>query len=371
MPAKLLLPWVALFLFGRASSNESLHARGMPGCLPCGGGKKSSKAEDATLERVDGPEAEGVSQDGSTTGAAGLQGFFGASPTKRPSRVIQGSTADMSRLPRVADLIAEHKVKIKQVREHPDVVEILKAEHDDLFIVRYVMSNKGDVAKSAAAIKSCIAWREENTELLSRIDELQAEVRQVIPTGIFPWRTKQGLPIQVAIPFAVDSKTWSTKSERWHHEAGISNREVAFRACDKLTRESGHLVKLCIIQDLTGLSLSFVMNNRKLMNNQGKLSKLSEFLYPQLIQTVVVTHPPSFAKVVYDMAKAVLSARLMAKIRLVDTVQKLVEEAQLDESHVPTWLGGRYKWDAPWVPARVKGLEGLKKAGSFKDKKRV
>jgi len=191
--------------------------------------------------------------------------------------------------------------------------------------------------------------------VLGRIDELQLEVRKVIPTGMLPWRTNAGQPIQVAIPFAVDSKTWSTKSEQWHHEAGISNREVAYRICDRLTRESGRLVKMVMIQDLTGLSMTFAMQNSKLMQNQGKLSKLSEFLFPQLVATVVVTHPPSFVATLYKMAQTFLSERLMKKVKLADTVDKLCKYANLSPEKVPHFLGGRYFWDADWVPPKVKG----------------
>jgi len=226
-------------------------------------------------------------------------------------------------LPRLSDLFAEHRALIDVVKARPECAGLLRPDHDDLFVLRYVLSFKGDVQKTASAIKSAIEWRRDNAHTLARIDELQAEVRMIIPTGMLPWQTNQGQPIQVAIPFAVDASTWSSKSEQWHHEAGISNREVAYRICDKLSRESGRLVKLVMIQDLTGLSMSFVMHNSKLVQNQGKLSKLAEFLFPQLIATVVVTHPPSFISTLYKMAGAVLSERLVRKVKMADSPEKI------------------------------------------------
>jgi len=228
-------------------------------------------------------------------------------------------------LPLVTDLVKEHQAVLDAVRRRPEVASILQPQHDDLFILRYVLSFRGDVVKVATAIKQAIEWRRDNAAVLARIDELQMEVRQIIPTGMLPWRTSQGQPIQVAIPFAVDSKVWSTKSEQWHHEAGISNREVAYRICDQLTRESGRLVKMVMIQDLTGLSLGFAMANSKLMQNQGKLSKLSEFLFPQLVATVVITHPPSFVSTLYKMVGAVVSERLMKKMKLAESTDKLCQ----------------------------------------------
>lgn len=226
-------------------------------------------------------------------------------------------------LPLLSVLFAEHRTSIDAIKQRPECAPLLQPEHDDLFILRYVLSFKGDLQKCATAIKNAIEWRRANQNILARIDELQEEVRKIIPTGMLPWQTNQGQPIQVAIPFAVEASTWSTKSEQWHHEAGISNREVAYRICDKLSRESGRLVKLVMIQDLTGLSMAFVMQNSRLAQNQGKLSKLAEFLFPQLIATVVVTHPPSFIQTVYKMAGAVLSERLVKKVKMAENPEKI------------------------------------------------
>lgn len=267
------------------------------------------------------------------------------------SPVQQHPTAE---LPLVSDLIAQYKPVIAAVRARPELATVLQPEHDDIFILRYVISFRSDVGKCADAIKRAILWRREHASVLARIDELQMEVRKIIPTGMLPWRTNSGQPIQVAIPFAVDAKTWSSKSEQWHHEAGISNREVAYRVCDRLTRQSGRLVKMVMIQDLTGLSMTFAMQNSKLMQNQGKLSKLSEFLFPQLVATVVVTHPPSFVSTLYKMSSAVLSERLMKKVKLADTYDKTCKYADLAPEKVPHFLGGQYYWDADWVPIRVK-----------------
>lgn len=228
-------------------------------------------------------------------------------------------------LPLLSDLFLEHRELIDAIRQRPECAALLRPEHDDLFVLRYVLSFKGDSQKAAGAIKSAIEWRRENAHILLRIDELQGEVRKIIPTGMLPWHTNQGQPIQVAIPFAVEAATWSSKSEQWHHEAGISNREVAYRICDKLSRQTGRLVKLVMIQDLTGLSLSFAMQNSKLVQNQGKLSKLAEFLFPQLIATVVVTHPPSFIQTLYGLASKVLSERLVKKVKMADCPDKICE----------------------------------------------
>ncbi|KAJ1633684.1 hypothetical protein T492DRAFT_866316, partial [Pavlovales sp. CCMP2436] len=196
-----------------------------------------------------------------------------------------GSVVSKS-LPLVADLLRENVAHIAAIRANPTLEGLLGAQHDDLFILRYLLSNGQDVERASASIHKAVLWRHENAELLARVGTLSEEVRSTIATGILPWRTASGRPIQFTMPFAVPYDQWATKSDRWHFEAGIANREGAFEMCDELTRKSGRLVKLTLLQDSTGLTMGMVMRSSKLAKNQGKLSKLSEFLYPQLIYAV-------------------------------------------------------------------------------------
>mmetsp|Transcript_9208 Transcript_9208/g.26773 ORF Transcript_9208/g.26773 Transcript_9208/m.26773 type:complete len:321 (-) Transcript_9208:483-1445(-) len=291
-------------------------------------------------------------------GGKKLMGFMGVTPStpsppgpKSDPRLppMPEGTVSTS-LPLIADLIRGNARAIATVRSHPSLIGVLRPEHDELFILRYVLSAKGDLARAAGAIKAGIAWREKHASLLARVDDLQEEVRAAIATGMLPWRNDKGRPIQLTVPFAVPSDQWANKSEQWHFEAGISNREVAYRICDRLTRESGRLVKLVLIQDVSALTMSFVLRSSKLVNNQGKLSKLSEFLYPQLIETIIITHPPSFLSVLHRMANAVMSPRVMEKFRVAGDAKRLAELADLRMEKIPRCLGGLNDFDAPWVP---------------------
>ena len=48
---------------------------------------------------------------------------------------------------------------------------------------------------------------------------------------------------------------------------------------------------------------------------QGKLSKLAEFLYPQLVAVVVIAHPPQLIHRLHAMFKPLLSKKLLDKMR--------------------------------------------------------
>lgn len=240
------------------------------------------------------------------------------------------------KLPLISDLLAEHRAAVAAVKASPELRGILGPEHDDLYILRYVLSNKGDADAAASAVLRSINWRREHADLLLRIDALQADVRATIATGMLPWRTVNGQPVQFTMPFAVPTEQWATKSEDWHFEAGISNRELAYRTCDRLTRESGRLHKLVMLQDATGLSLSFVLRAHKLAGNQGKLSKLSEFLYPQLIDKIIITHPPPFLSLLHRMAAVSMSERTLRKFKVAADAHEIAEVCATPRAHPPT-----------------------------------
>mmetsp|Transcript_20883 Transcript_20883/g.53868 ORF Transcript_20883/g.53868 Transcript_20883/m.53868 type:complete len:431 (+) Transcript_20883:30-1322(+) len=261
---------------------------------------------------------------------------------------------DMSQLPRVDDLIRTHRSRIDAVRAHPSLEGMLDAdEHDDLFLLRYVLTYERSAGAAARAIRTGLDWRMAHAELFTRIDAVQRDAREISPLGLLPWRNLRGEPVQIAVPCAADTAALVAKPDEWHIEAGVSNREAAFRLTDRLTRESGRLVRLVVVQDLAGLSLPFAMSNRRLGPVQGHLSKLQDVLYPQLMHAVVVVHPPPFADVLYSMGRTLLSERLMAKISIASSSDAFCVAAALPRSHVPRFLGGDHPWRPEWLPAAL------------------
>ena len=72
----------------------------------------------------------------------------------------------------VAALVAKHRSAIDTVKD-ACAKELSSAPvggiaYDDLFIVRYLKSRKGDVEETIASVKACIAWRTENKEWIER-----------------------------------------------------------------------------------------------------------------------------------------------------------------------------------------------------------
>ena len=76
--------------------------------------------------------------------------------------------------PAIADLLAEHASAIAALRAAiADVPEFAAGanatvKYDDVFLLRFILSNGAGTAETEAAVRSCIKWRAENAALLAR-----------------------------------------------------------------------------------------------------------------------------------------------------------------------------------------------------------
>jgi hypothetical protein len=193
-------------------------------------------------------------------------------------------------------LLARYSEHIAKLRQHEALKPILdESEHDDVFLLRHIMSCKGHLARSAQSAEEGIKWRRENVSLLARADELHRTVKETIPVGMLPHASTLDQPIQVVMPFQVNLDRFAKASTDWHFETGIANREVAFRLCDRITRQKRKLIKMILILDLSGLTFSFAYSQYRLNAVQGKLSKVSAVVYPQVrgAQAPTPLHPLS------------------------------------------------------------------------------
>ncbi|KAL3903092.1 MAG: hypothetical protein SGPRY_011814, partial [Prymnesium sp.] len=259
--------------------------------------------------------------------------------------------AAVARLPLVSDLLATHKGQLRDLRLRAEVAALLDARHDDVHLLRYLLSAKGDVSKAATNLCKAIIWRRENASLLepSNLERVRQQARGWSPSATLPFTTRAGQPVAVAAPFLADLHA---KPADFHFLSGIANREESYALCDQMTRASGRLTKLVIIQDLRGFSFGTAMRFSKLQAHfhssrilhssltplplrQGNLSKLSEFLYPQLVATVVIAHPPQLIHRLHSLLKVHLPcvlAHLLYELGLLCAAGHLQEAAGQDEA---------------------------------------
>lgn len=258
-------------------------------------------------------------------------------------------------------LLQRYAEPIARMQRHEALKPLLDpSEHDEVFLLRHLLSAKGQVEKATQSAEQCVRWRREHANLLSRVDELHRTVKKILPVGMLPHTTSHGQPVQVVMPFQVNLERFAKASLDWHFESGIANREVAFRLCDRSTRQRRRLIKVVLLQDLSGLTFSFAYSQYRLGSVQGKLSKISSFVYPQvrrgptpkprarpgahcparraltrsalgaapaaraqMLATVVIVHAPSFINALFRMASNFLAQKVLDKMKVCSKVEEV------------------------------------------------
>jgi hypothetical protein len=240
-------------------------------------------------------------------------------------------------------MLRKHAASIAALQARPELQPLLDARvHDEIWLLRYVLSAKGDLDKATKNVRRAIEWRRENARLISREQLAALAADDWRTTGTLPFATASGQPVQVAAPFLVNL---DARPEQFHFDLGIANRERAYQAIDRLTRETGRLTKLVIVQDLRGFSVPAVMRYMKYAKIQGALSKLSEALYPQLVAVVVVVHPPAILDWAHGLVRPLLSPKLLEKVRIASSEADVGRTTGLAPQQTPTFLGGSYVWE--------------------------
>lgn len=254
----------------------------------------------------------------------------------------------------VSELIKRHRKEIDELQKltAQSGVGYDAAEHDDLFFLRYVLSN-GSAAKSIDAVKFTIEYRKDPVnryhldKAAGSVDDLplmnqmaQAELNIVY---FHRHPALDGGPLQLIRNGAVD---FEPLLDVWTDEELIRythlQKEWAWRQCDAVTRETGRLTKLIVANDFTGMR--FQRPPKKWMAAFSESSKLAEKMYPQLVETTAMVHCPSWMKWIFSFVKLFLSKRTLSKFRTCpggdDVSACPFVRSKIAVEHLPTYLGG-------------------------------
>jgi len=260
------------------------------------------------------------------------------------------SLADMEPDRNIALLLEKHASAIARLREDTASVG-LGPEHDEIFFLRYLLSFEYEAA--VEAIKWAVPWRRqpENAYWLDRAEKKMASMAKLnkadselkINISGYHAGLKDGGPLQIVRPGLVD---FGPMLEMHDHERmvmyHVSQKEVAFRMCDKQTRLTGRLVKLVVINDFTAMRMS--MPPKKVMQSYSESSKLAERLYPQMLQTTVCCNPPTWFSMIMKVGKLFLSQKTLDKFKICPksgTIDDCPFVARyMNKEEIPSFLGG-------------------------------
>jgi len=210
-------------------------------------------------------------------------------------------------------LLEKHLVEVAELRKA--CKDVLEADHDDVFLLRYVLSYKV-LAKSESHVRDGIKFRKENPWLnyakTGEVWEVNTKVERFTCASQSHNRKIDGGPIQYIRACIADPGVLAknvTEDELCKHLTFI--KEEAFLICDKLTRESGRLTKLVVVFDMKNVSMGIPA--KSIQNGMNKSSEIAQHLYPQLLERVAIINAPWFMKQLWKVARMILSERLTSK----------------------------------------------------------
>lgn len=216
-------------------------------------------------------------------------------------------------------LLVEHAQKIAQLKDMLGAALPHTAEYDDIFLLRYVLSNakRGGLEQAKKSVLTTVKWREENAEKLAECRRKgEAENHDVFNrfqvTG--PCGSLGGMEpfLVIRIGFCNPRGLMNTLTHDQVVEYLTVSKELRFMDCDQLTRRTRKLIKMVTICDATSFRL--LDGDTRFFKALGEASKLSQDLYPQLLGKTVVINAPKFVRFVWGMLGSFLPKSAIDKI---------------------------------------------------------
>ena len=267
--------------------------------------------------------------------------------------------------PAVAELMSANRSKVDRVKEQLASDSLYQPEkHDDLWVLRFVLSHK-KVRLAVEAAKHTLVVRKEYglDKRDRRIDvdiECFTKFHETCDEKDFPLTipNKQRGPVSFAVVASLHQKTLvkTMTRDEWKRLM-LFTSEWNHQVADYVTRKTGRLTKLVRVLDLEGLALTDV--SMAFIKREGDVSNEFEDIYPQLTRSIIIVNPPGFVQWMWRVVRPLLPKRVSSKIDILDPLRNKKERERmylfLDEEFLPTRYGGNHKGlpAGGWIPAGV------------------
>jgi CRAL/TRIO domain len=283
------------------------------------------------------------------------EGLLGRTITNPPMEPVN----EYDDRPSVTELIEQHASLIEQVRllllnDDPSLYEPMK--HDDLWILRFLLSHKKKVKAAVKAAKYTLAFRKEHnldatdirycTELevafskepFERYQKYSKEdaVKFVLPDvqrGVIGIVNAGGVD-QHALVKNVPERDWL--------QCILYYSEWTHQWQDYITRSTGRLTKSIRFIDLSELKISGF--NFELGRRDGAVIRTLEDCYPQLLRTMYVCDAPAWMQVPWRILRPFFPERFTSKFDFIRPAKNINERERLLKhislQHLPARYGG-------------------------------
>ena len=258
--------------------------------------------------------------------------------------------------PLVKDLITSHRKCIDEVHLELKNDPLYDSnKHDDLWVLRFVLSHSMKVKASVKAAKYTLAFRKEHN--------LDAEdIRYKTPLDGFSKESferyfkyckedalkfvlpdhRRGVVAFINIGGVDQHELVKNVPETDWLPSFMFFSEWAHQWQDRITRETGRMTKSARFID--GSELKITGLNAELSKRDGNTMGIMEDCYPQLLQTLFICHAPSWVQVPWRIVRPFFPKKVKSKFDFIHPSTNTNERQRLRKfislEHLPKRYGG-------------------------------
>ena len=302
--------------------------------------------------------------------------------------ISASNSRDDSR-PLIVDLLAAHSEEIASVQEGIKANNLGKDLYikggnpqcyDDIWILRFVLSHRGNVKSATkAAIKTMIFREEKQLNVVGDLrykiknysceenDAFSSDVATDLPgrkliissfeknANLFFLPDKNKSFWVITQLCKVDLERIVTEmSEEELSEWYLYHNEAIYQALDEITRRTGRLTKAMKIIDMKNMQL--LKMNRTYVKRDAAASKVNEDFYPQLLGAMYIFNSPGWLSGFWVLVRPFFPKRVVEKIVFLPSLSKIKKSKKsfesilryISEEHLPEKYGGMNKtWPLP------------------------
>lgn len=283
--------------------------------------------------------------------------------------------------PFIRDLLEEYAISIASVRvmllADDEGSELYhkgdnSERYDDIWILRFLLSHKGDTESAFEAALKTMKFRDEK-----KMNEL-GDIRHRLRNHGFDGNNEIGEPLPfyqeyekfcgkhcacITLPdknrgivtyIDVGQLDMNGLAESMDDDAMqefmLHSNEAVFQILDEVTRRTGRLTKVVKILDIGNVSYKNI--NRAYIQREAAASKTLQDYYPQLLGSVFIANSPSWASALWTALRPFFPARVVAKVDFLtaESYLSLFSESKINiaplqryvsELHIPVRYGGK------------------------------
>mmetsp|Transcript_36747 Transcript_36747/g.41894 ORF Transcript_36747/g.41894 Transcript_36747/m.41894 type:complete len:325 (-) Transcript_36747:3-977(-) len=298
--------------------------------------------------------------------------------------------SDNDNRPLIKDLLAKHSSAVEGVRNviQSDENKICKElfnrgdnanRYDDIWILRFVLSYKGNVASASKAALKTIRFRDEKK--LNELGDIRHRIRNLgCAADGMSKKGSEPLPLfKLYSSFCAENSTLimlpdkdrgiidyvdlgkidhNLKAKSMSIEEDIDMnmymKEALLQVSDDVTRRTGRLTKTLQIVDLGNFSFRDL---NLVAKREGAVNKALEDYYPQNLGCMLIANCPSWMSTVWFAIRPFFPKRVIEKMDFLPPLSKLKKSKEtylkpitkyVAMEHIPERFGGMSKeWPLP------------------------